>query len=57
MGKTFIVDGLRSPIGSFLGSLKSLGAAKLGASVIKALLDKNGVDGKIIDEVIAGNVL
>jgi acetyl-CoA C-acetyltransferase len=57
MGKIFIVDGLRSPIGSFLGSLKSLGAAKLGASVIKALLDKNGVDGKIIDEVIAGNVL
>jgi acetyl-CoA C-acetyltransferase len=57
MEKVFIVDGLRSPIGSFLGSLKSLGVAKLGASVIKALLEKNGVDGKIIDEVIAGNVL
>jgi acetyl-CoA C-acetyltransferase len=57
MKKVFIVDGLRSPIGSFLGSLKSLGAAKLGASVIKALLDKNGVDGKIVNEVIAGNVL
>jgi acetyl-CoA C-acetyltransferase len=40
-----------------LGSLKSLGAAKLGASVIEALLKKNGVSGKIVDEVIAGNVL
>jgi acetyl-CoA C-acetyltransferase len=57
MKKAFIVDGLRSPIGSFLGSLKSLGAAKLGASVIKALLEKNGIDGHIVDEVIAGNVL
>jgi acetyl-CoA C-acetyltransferase len=57
MEKVFIVDGLRSPVGSFLGSLKSLGAAKLGAAVIKALLEKTGVDGTIIDEVIAGNVL
>jgi acetyl-CoA C-acetyltransferase len=57
MEKVFIVDGLRSPIGSFLGSLKSLGAPKLGALVIKALLEKSGVNGKIVDEVIAGNVL
>jgi acetyl-CoA C-acetyltransferase len=57
MKKVFIIDGLRSPIGSFLGSLKSLGAAKLGSAVIKALLDKNGIEGKIVDEVIAGNVL
>ncbi|MDR1586702.1 MAG: acetyl-CoA C-acetyltransferase [Treponema sp.] len=57
MKKVFIVDGLRSPIGSFLGSLKSLGSAKLGASVIKALLEKSGVGGKIVDEVITGNVL
>ncbi|MDR1894515.1 MAG: acetyl-CoA C-acetyltransferase [Spirochaetales bacterium] len=57
MKKVFIVDGLRTPIGSFLGSLKSLGAAKLGAAVIKALLDKNQIEGKIINEVIVGNVL
>jgi acetyl-CoA C-acetyltransferase len=57
MKRVFIIDGLRSPIGTFLGSLKSLGAAQLGASVIKALLAKSGLDGKIVDEVIAGNVL
>jgi acetyl-CoA C-acetyltransferase len=57
MEKVYIVDGLRSPIGSFLGSLKSQSAPKLGAAVIKALLEKNKINGADIDEVIAGNVL
>jgi acetyl-CoA C-acetyltransferase len=57
MKKVFIVDGIRTPIGSFLGSLKSQGAPKLGAALIKALLEKNRLEGKSIDEVIVGNVL
>ena len=57
MEKTYIVDGLRTPIGSFLGSLKNLGASQLGAAVIKALLEKNKINGADFDEVIAGNVL
>jgi len=57
MEKVYIVDGLRSPIGSFLGSLKSLNAPRLGEAVIKALLEKNKINGAVIDEVIAGNVL
>jgi acetyl-CoA C-acetyltransferase len=57
MEKVYIVDGLRSPIGSFMGSLKSLSAPKIGAAVIKALLERNKINGAGIDEVIAGNVL
>ena len=57
MEKVFIVDGLRTPIGSFLGSLKSLSGARLGSAVIRALLEKNGINGASIDEVISGNVL
>jgi len=57
MEKIYIVDGLRSPIGSFLGSLKSLSAPLLGSVVVKALLEKNNIKGSDIDEVIVGNVL
>jgi acetyl-CoA C-acetyltransferase len=54
MERTYLIDGLRTPIGSFMGSLKSLNAPALGAVVIKALLERNG---GYIDEVIAGNAL
>jgi acetyl-CoA acetyltransferase len=37
MEKVYIIDGLRTPVGSFLGSLKSLSAPKLGAAVIRSL--------------------
>jgi len=57
MEKIYIVDGLRTPIGSFLGSLKTLEAPKLGAVVVKALLEKNGINGADISEVIVGNIL
>ncbi|GHV69785.1 acetyl-CoA acetyltransferase [Spirochaetia bacterium] len=57
MEKTYIIDGLRTPIGSFLGSLKSCTAPKLGSAVIRALLERNNIAGADIDEVIAGNVL
>ena len=57
MERVFIVDGLRTPIGSFMGSLKTLTAPKLGAAVVKALLEKSKVNGADIDEVIVGNVL
>ncbi|MDR2716522.1 MAG: acetyl-CoA C-acetyltransferase [Treponema sp.] len=57
MERIYIIDGLRTPIGSFLGSLKSLTAPRLGAAVIKTLLEKNSIQGPNIDGVIAGNVL
>jgi len=57
MEKIYIIDGLRTPIGSFMGSLKTLAAPKLGSEVIKALLQKSGISGVDINEVIIGNVL
>lgn len=57
MEKIYIVDGQRTPIGSFLGSLKAFSAPKLGSAVIKALLERNGLNGSEISEVIAGNAL
>lgn len=57
MQKVYLVDGLRTPIGSFLGSLKSVSAADLGATVVKKLIEKNNIDPKTIDEVICGNIL
>jgi len=52
-----IVAAVRTPVGSFGGSLASLPATALGATVIKSLLDKTGVDPEQVDEVILGQVL
>lgn len=52
-----IVSAVRSPIGSFLGSLKDISAIELGAIVIKEALGRAGVAPESVDEVIMGNVL
>ncbi|WP_026559831.1 acetyl-CoA C-acetyltransferase [Bacillus sp. J37] len=52
-----IVSALRTPIGQVGGSLKNISAVQLGSHVIKAVIDKAGVCGEQIDEVIMGNVL
>ncbi len=57
MKKVVIVSAKRTPIGSFGGSLASLSAAKLGSIAIKSVVDETGIDVKLIDEVIMGNVL
>ncbi len=57
MKNAVIVDAVRTPIGAFGGSLSSLSATKMGAVVIKALLDRSGVAADQIDEVILGQVL
>ncbi len=57
MQKVVITTAKRTPIGSFLGSLSSLSASKLGAVVIKAILSDGKLDSLKIDEVIMGNVL
>ncbi|MEW6012959.1 MAG: acetyl-CoA C-acetyltransferase [Elusimicrobiales bacterium] len=55
--EVYIIDGLRTPIGSFGGSLKDFSAAKLGEIVVKKLIEKNKINPKDINEVIMGNVL
>ncbi len=53
----YIVDGVRSPIGSFCGSLGSQSAVELGLPLVSALLKRNQLATTGINEVIMGNVL
>ena len=57
MTNVVIVDGVRTPIGAFGGSLANTPASKLGAIVIKSLLERNGVAADQVDEVIMGQIL
>lgn len=57
MKNVVIAEALRTPIGSFGGSLASFTAPELGAAVIQAVLKKSGLSPDIVDEVIMGNVL
>jgi acetyl-CoA C-acetyltransferase len=52
-----IVAAARTPIGRFQGSLSEVAAPKLGATAIKAVLERSKVDPSLIDEVIMGCVL
>ena len=54
---TVIVAATRSSIGSFGGSLAPLSAVEIGTQVLQGLLQKAGIDGADIDEVILGQVL
>ncbi|MBM4179160.1 MAG: thiolase family protein [Ignavibacteria bacterium] len=54
---TYIISAARTPIGSLLGSLSDFSAPQLGAIAIKAALDRSGVPGEAVSEVIMGNVL
>lgn len=53
----YIVEGARTPIGSFLGSLASMTAPDLGSVAIQGVLKRSGIPPEAIDEVILGCVL
>lgn len=55
--KVVIVSAVRTPIGSFMGSLSSVPATKLGAAAIKGALDKIKLNPTLVDEVLMGNVV
>lgn len=57
MKEVVIVSAVRTPIGSFLGSLSEVPATKLGASAIKAALKNISLDPSMVDEVFMGNVV
>ena len=57
MKEVYIVSAVRTPMGSFNGSLSTIPATKLGATAIKAALNKINLDPKHVEEVIMGNVL
>ena len=52
-----IASAVRTPIGSFQGSLAKIKAVELGAIAIKAALERAKVDGAEVDEVLMGMVL
>lgn len=57
MQEVFIVSAVRTPMGSFLGSLSTVPATKLGSAAIKGALEKISLDPKMVQEVYMGNVL
>ena len=57
MKEVVIVSAVRTAMGSFLGSLSSVPAPKLGATVIKAAIEKINLKPELVDEVYMGNVL
>ena len=57
MKEVFIVSAVRTPMGSFLGSLSTIPAPKLGAIAIKGALEKINLEPKLVQEVYMGNVL
>ena len=57
MKEVYIISAVRTPIGSFGGSLKSLSATQLGAAAIKGALQKAGVQPVQVQDVLMGCVL
>lgn len=57
MKEVYIVSAVRTPMGSWGGSLKDFSATRLGAIAIKGALAKAGVSGDMVNEVIMGCVL
>lgn len=55
--KVVIVSAVRTPIGSFMGSLSTVTATQLGAVAIKGALNKINLDPNLVDEVLMGNVV
>jgi acetyl-CoA C-acetyltransferase len=55
--EVYIVAAVRTPMGSFGGSLKSLTATQLGAVAIKGAMDKINLDINLVDEVYMGSVI
>ncbi|MFC1925290.1 thiolase family protein [Chloroflexota bacterium] len=50
-----VIDGVRTPMGSFGGTLKDIPAHALGTAAIKAILKRTGLDPDLIDDVMGAN--
>ena len=57
MKEVYIISAVRTPIGSFGGTLKSLTATQLGAVAIKGAMEKAGVDPTLVTDVLMGAVI
>ena len=52
-----IISGCRTPIGKFQGSLSDMRAPEIGAVVVREAVKRAGIDAKLVDECIMGNVV
>lgn len=57
MAQAVIVSAVRTAVGRFGGGLAQVSAVDMGSIVIKEALNRAGIDGEVVDEVIMGNVL
>ena len=57
MKEVYIISAVRTPIGSFGGSLKGFSATQLGAIAIKGALEKAGVKPEMVNDVLMGSVI
>lgn len=57
MKEVYIVSAVRTPMGSFNGSLANISATKLGAVAIRGAVEKIGIEKNEINEVFMGNVI
>jgi acetyl-CoA C-acetyltransferase len=57
MKEVYIISAVRTPMGSFGGSLKGFTATQLGAVAIKGALEKAGVKPELVNDVLMGSVI
>ena len=57
MQNPVIVGAVRTPIGRFRGTLSSIPATRLGAIVVREVIERAKIDPGQVDEVIMGNVV
>lgn len=57
MKEVYVISAVRTPIGSFGGSLKALSATQIGAVAIKGALEKAGISSSAVQDVLMGCVI
>jgi len=57
MKQVYVISAVRTPMGSFGGTLKSFSATQLGGIAIKGAVEKAGIKPEMIQEVIMGSVI
>jgi acetyl-CoA C-acetyltransferase len=55
--KVYLIGGSRTPVGCFMGSLKEFSGIELAIASTKHTIKQTGIDPKLIDQVILGNVI
>jgi acetyl-CoA C-acetyltransferase len=56
MAEAYIVDAIRTPMGKKKGKLAGVHPADLGAHVLRAIVERNGIDPSIVEDVVFGCV-